>query len=486
MKAQKILLGMFLFLSLVSCSKWIDVKPSDRLSEEMVFTNQEGFLKALNGVYVELANTSLYGQSMTAAEIDVMAQYYYINSSTNPYYYFTMFNYTTSSTKTSFDNVWKKAYELIANCNVIIEKCGDSNAVLPAPYFGIVKGEALALRALLHFDMLRLFGPIWSEENKTVPSIPYVTTTGSEVSPLLTAQQVIENVVADLNAARVLLQDSDPVITEGVRNTANSSGSNDLYYRQYRFNYYAVKALLARVYLWEADKTNALNLAKEIISEVQVPGKEIFPFVSNAAATQSDKPDRMFSSEVLFSLYTINRVTMYNTLFSAQQEQYARLSFNAGNSDNARVNELYDDDNDYRYRIWENVNVEGASVLTNQKYKDYTDAPGRYMIPLIRLSELYLIAAECTDELTEGISYLNEVRTSRNCFSLSPTSLDELNTAITTEFRKETIGEGQMFFYYKRHAMQTIPNNAGLTGTKTMVLSNYVVPLPDSEISLRN
>lgn len=472
-------------LTSVSCKKWIDVKPSDRLSEDMLFSSRDGYLKALNGVYVDLANTAVYGQNMSAAALDVLAQYYYMVSSTHPYYNYTMFTYTADNTRLGFDNMWKKSYELIANCNVIIEKCGDQNPLLPAPYFGIVKGEALALRALLHFDMLRLFGPIWSEEKKSIPAIPYKTTAATEVTPLLSAAEVMEKVMADLTAARDLLREADPVLTEGVRNAANPAGTNDLFFRQYRLNFYAVRALMARAQLWMQEKNAAFQEAKAILEEVQSPSKPVFPYVTNAAATSADKPDRMFSTEVMFSLYTINRVNMYNNVFSASIQPGARLSFNAGNADMARVNEMYDDENDYRRRIWENVTLENGTLLTNQKYKDYVDAPGRYMIPLIRLSELLLIGAECSGTLEEGRAYLNALRAARNCVSLSPGSEAELKTAITAEFRKEMIGEGQMFFYYKRNAMQTVPNNAALTGTKTMVLENYVVPLPDSEISLR-
>lgn len=483
----KVFFGCLLFALLSgSCRKWIDVKPSDRLSETILFSDREGFLKALNGVYVELTNTSLYGQHMTASAVDVMAQYYFMTTSTQPYYDYTMFNYTSSNPKTGFDNAWKKAYELIANCNVLIEACGDRNPVLPEPYFGIVKGEALALRAMLHFDMLRLFGPAWSEAQKSAPAIPYKTSSATEVTPLLSSEEVMTKVMADLSQAMDLLKDTDPVLTEGVRNGANPSGTNDLYFRQYRLNYYAVKALMARAYLWKGDKVNAFRVATELLQEVQVAGKEIFPYVTYSAATSAEKPDRVFSTEVLFSLYTINRVNMYNTLFSASLDQGLRLSFNGGNSDMARVAELYDDENDYRRRIWENVTVEGGTVLTNQKYKDYVDAPGRYMIPLVRLSELLLMAAECSSTLEEGTGYLNTLRGARNCVSLNPTGPDGLKAAITSEFRKEMIGEGQLFFYYKRNFVTTVPNNAALTGTKTMVLDNYKVPLPDSEISLRS
>ncbi|GGH61399.1 hypothetical protein HNQ91_001056 [Filimonas zeae] len=473
-------------LAFSSCKKWIDVKPTDKLSEEMLFADKEGFLKALNGVYVELANNALYGEKMSVSTIDVLAQYYYITSTTHSSYYTTMFTYTQNSPRAAFEGIWKKAYELVVNSNIIINKCGEANPLLPAPYFGIVKGEALALRAMLHFDMLRLFGPVWSEATRGSASVPYNTAPLPTVTPLLPADTVIQRVIDDLTAAAALLKEADPVITEGVRHTASASGDNSLHYRQYRLNYYAVKALLARAYLWKHDKENALKEAKEILAEVQKPAKPIFPYVTQAAAKHVETPDRLFSTEVFFGLYTVNRFNLYTQLFAPERDQYSRLRFSNNDDNFSRVNEMLDDQNDYRRDAWAALNTTSGSFVTHLKYFDYTKAAWRYMVPLIRLSEVLLIAAECSNTVEEGRTYLNAVRNSRNCVSITPADAAALKSAITREFRKEVIGEGQMFFYYKRNASLSIPNNAALTGTKAMTLPNYVVPLPESEISVRN
>lgn len=486
MKFPCILFITICLLGFNSCTKWIDVKPTDRLAEGVLFTNSAGYIKALNGVYSEMAHNNLYGRFLTSSTIDAMAQYYFITSSTNVYYNYAMFDYAQANTKFGFDNAWKKAYELIVNLNVIIEQSGNAPSTkLPEPYYGVVKGEALALRAMLHLDLLRLFGPIWSETNKSVACIPYTTSTKNEVTPLLSSEEIMQHIEEDLKVSIELLRTSDPILTAGVRNNANPAGPNDFYYRQYRLNYFAVKALLARANLWKGDKVNALKNAQEIIEGAKIEGKEIFPFVTSGAAISADKPDRMFSTEVLFSLYTIHREDMYNYIFAANQEAFLRLSFNGGDNNMSRVDNLYDDKNDYRYRIWENVNVTGKLVLTNQKFKNHVEASGRFMMPLIRLSELYLIAAECTSNLEEAKVYLNKIRTNRNVFSLAPQDPIQLKNFITSEFRKEVLGEGQMFFYYKRHAATSIPNHAALVGEKGMQLAKYQVPLPESEISMR-
>jgi hypothetical protein len=60
-----------------------------------------------------------------------------------------------------------------------------------------------------------------------------------------------------------------------------------------------------------------------------------------------------------------------------------------------------------------------------------------------------------------------------------------LTTEITKEYKKEFIGEGQLFFFYKRNNTTAIPNGAATSGNVTMGALQYVVPLPDSEINFQ-
>ena len=486
MKIKILSIFMILTFLLSACSKWVDVKPTDRLAEDQLFSTREGYLSALNGVYIELTNADIYGGNMTVSSLDAMAQYYYMTLTTHQFYDFTTFSYTSDKTKPVFDNMWKKAYELIVNCNVIIERCGEnSNELLPPPYFGLVKGEALALRAMLHFDMLRLFGPIYSQADRNKPCIPYNKSSRPQVSALLGSEEIMQNIISDLNAAITLLKEADPIITEGLLHRNNPNGANDLFYRQYRLNYYAAKALLARAYLWMQDKENAGKEAKEILAETLNPNKPIFKLgVIDPAAIPPDF-DHMVVREIMFSLFTLDRQNIFNDFFSPDLDKGLRLSFNNNDDNLARKNELYDDQNDYRLKAWTTQTNTTATYLTHIKFDVTTNTQGPYMMPLIRLSEVLLIAAECSNTIDEGTYYLNVVRNSRGCVSLAPTTTAQLKDYITREFRKEVFGEGQMFFYYKRNAMTAVPNHASLTGTKQMSLTNYVVPLPVSETSVR-
>jgi hypothetical protein len=108
----------------------------------------------------------------------------------------------------------------------------------------------------------------------------------------------------------------------------------------------------------------------------------------------------------------------------------------------------------------------------------------RYMVPLIRLSEVYLIAAEGAPTREEALGYINTVRAHRSCRNLEGDNFD-LQETITAEFAREVIGEGQLFYYYKRLGMEQMISGTAASGTYGMVLSNYVMPLPSSETDKR-
>ena len=299
-----------LLIATTSCESWIDVEPTDRLSEDKVFSTQKGFLQSLNGIYSEMNNSSVYGGNLSAGIIDVMAQYYNAGSDNGyTYYYPARYDYNNTSLKNTFESVWSKMYNLITSANIIIEKCDQTN-VLSAQYQKMIKGEALAIRAMLHLDLLRIFGPIMSV-NATELAIPYMTLSDQNIQDILTADVVINKIISDLGQASQLLEATDPIITDGVMSQPTAEDNTDLCYRQYRLNYYAVQALLARANLWKGDKAAALEIAKDVISEAG----STFPFVSYASATGS-KPNRVFSSEVMFSLYNVNRINVYRKYFA--------------------------------------------------------------------------------------------------------------------------------------------------------------------------
>lgn len=492
--------GIFTCAALVSCTDWLAVDLEDSILEDKLFETNEGYTSVLNGVYADL--NTYYGSTLSMGVIDAMAKLYNIGLTHNYYSYFS-YDFEGNTFEGTSGALWTGLYRLIANLNVLLEKCDGAESTLFPNYYPYVKGEALALRAMLHFDLLRLYGPIYTEESKSGSAIPYQETTDKTIQPLLSAEAVIDKVIRDLTAASELLKD-DVVRTDGVLNNDSEDPNEtaDFRYRQFRLNYYAVQGLLARAYLWKGDKEKAYTTAKAIITEVEE--KKTFDWTPKADVQTPTNPDLLFSTEVMFSLYNLKRVNTYNNLFKYTTSYSSALTFSGNSMEDgvkkSKINWFFDELNDLRRtEMWEvgriEENQESGTTTEHEalffnKYKDIqTTATRRYMIPLLRMSEIYLIAAETCPDITEGLGYVNAIRDHRNCVRIDEANVaskEELQEYIDSEFYRETIGEGQIFFYYKRHAKTKVLgctdsdfSYADWYGVEvSMKLSDYVWPLP--------
>jgi len=492
-------------LLMPSCSDWLEVDMEDEILENQLYETNGGFVASLNGVYTKMNET--YGSDLSMTTLDVMAQYYDVaQNSMHQFYDFANYKFSQEKVEKKSGDIWTNLYELIANLNLLLEHCDGAGTALQANYYPYVKGEALALRAMLHFDLLRLYGPIYSPATENELTIPYEETSSKDIQPLLPAKEVMVKVIKDLEAAADLLKE-DKIRTEGVMNSdsENPNENADFRYRQYRLNYYAVQALLARAYMWIDDKERAYTIATDLIKENKE--KNVFPWTPKAKVQATDKPDRIFSTEALFCLFNMSRVNLFDTYFKKSAKISNALTFKGETltDDYGKLIYFYTEENDLRRgdNMWsaetlEETNEFGATstqkTLCFSRYDDVADNSIRYMIPLIRMSEVYLIAAECAAaraDLKEAIGYINDIRRNRNCVNLELKDSDtkeKILPYITDEFAREMIGEGQLYFYYKRHAMTSILSGTSFSywgTTYNMDLQNYVWPLPKVETDKR-
>lgn len=460
---------LMLCLGLVSCSGWLDVRPYDAISEQDLTSTPDGFKKLLNGVYIELCREELYGLSLGCEMVEIMGGAYEIGSDANvwgEYVDLANYDYRTEYWRMRLDGVWNKAYSLILDCNKIISLSEGKESLFASGEYEIIKGEAYALRAMLHFDMLRLFGPVFSLDAGG-ESIPYYDGITLVPNERLSASDALTAVVLDLLEARKLLG-NDPVIGHGPMMESSPDGDNFLRYRAFRLNYYAVTALLARAYMWAGDKDSAFSYASEVME-----ASDAFPFVSRTDVIGTDDPDRIFSSEVLFALNTTERTNLFLDYFSPSRTTFTLRMESSLNNDvifgGAQTTGGYQDD--YRNRAgW------GSSGANRYCYKFAPMAQSgdlrSTMIPLIRIGEMYLIAAEC-----RGVSYLNALRKSRG---ISQNLTDIGENILEYEYVRELYAEGQLFFMYKRRYGDIIRS---ATPSKNVRASEdvFVIPLPDTE-----
>jgi len=470
-----ILLCLLTFI-LGSCKKYLEIQPEDKYTEEQIFSSENAINEVLNGLYGSLANTSLYGAQLSSTTIELMGQRYnvYPNSSSNinnvTYPRLQSYSYSDNNVQKIFDGIWTQAYSTIIQANNFIRNLDQAtvNGVIASSNASLLKGEAIGIRALLHFDMLRLFGPVYLT-SATSAAIPYYTKADAKAQPILPAKQALDSVLKDLSLAATLLA-NDPVIGNGI--TASKNFYNG--YRNQRLNYYAIKALQARVYLYGGNKTAAYDAAKVIIEQ----GEKWFPWLSySSIVSETSNPDRIFSTEVLFGIYNSTMYTNYTSYFSSDLVKEDLLT----SEPERLISTFENNENDYRYTTtW----LSTAKGRTLYKYADIEDKtkPWRFIQPLIRKSEMYYILAETETNPAAALNYLNTVRYNRGLTPLA--SVYDINEEIMKEYQKEFYGEGQIFFYYKRLNVPYIPD-ATMGYSWATVSPVYEVPLPLSETTPR-
>ncbi|MDR1273391.1 MAG: RagB/SusD family nutrient uptake outer membrane protein [Odoribacteraceae bacterium] len=470
-----------LSLSLASCDKWLDVQPEASVSAEELFSREEGFFEAINGVYSRCADNMFYGGLFTVELQDALMQ----NYSYEPQ------DYTTYAKTAAFDlkdemfkwrlaTAWGAAYAAIVNCNLVLEHVDKRREIFREGMYELVKGEALALRAFLHFDILRLFSPSF-KAGAGEPAIPYVTAYSNRVTPLSSVEAVMTRVAEDLTAAKALLA-NDPIRdaayvvgynTDGDTITEQDHPELFLQNRRHRLNYYAACGALARVYLCMERHADALREADEVIRANK------FKWVNPALllAEPGDK-DYIMYPELVFAWYNEgNEVNLRDRYNNATVGYFIHTT---------HLKNIYETESvgggDYRYNGWFKMSSSNEKYQIVKYARNTAEVGNKHFLvmPAIRLSEMYYIAAEAAFPTDPALAweYLNTVRLHRNVVGASADFTGEL----LKEYRKETFAEGQAFYAYKR-LDRSITSEAGLVHDPAGI---YAFPLPDDEIEFGN
>ena len=462
---KKVLYSYFLITVMLTtgCKKWVEVSPRLEIREEEFFTSETAFREAMNGVYYTMGSNAMYGGEMTWGMVDVLGDMYSmeIQSGSRPspeYIPVSLKDFKAATVETRIAGIWGGSYQCIANINNLIKNLdlADSSIFTNGHAREQLYGEALGLRAFLHFDLVRLFGQIPTAAGN-ISAIPYVDSYSTSVKPLIPVQEVMKRVEADLLRAEQLLA-QDPIILARVSSQAG------LTTRKIKFNYYAVKALQARMHMWNGDHEQALLAAQTIIDAA--PGR--FPWTPiNRVSVEFPSRDRLLSSELIFSL-VIDKIVQHTTgiVNNVFEPVYGATVYN---TNSLSISETK------RQQVFETTTA-GLTDLRNLYLIDVEEAPGNgsikaivysklkqaiygtdtmgYRMPVFRISEMYYIAAECLakSQPTKAIELLNTVRSRRGILSELPSSLtaSEILAEIGKEYRKEFTCEGQVFFFKKR------------------------------------
>ena len=432
--------------SLSSCvNDWLDVAPSDGTDADAALTSSSDLAAARTGMYAALKGNSnlvdYYGQQFFVYG-DVHAgddyQYNNIGGSNRASFYYDM-NYQTasefSSSISSSNVAWKSPYIVIGRANRIIaaaEGGALSDAAEAKATIDQYAAEAKVLRALAHFDLVRIYGKPYTEDQGASLGVPLVTGVleSNAKSARSTVAEVYTQVVKDL--------------TEAISSNALATETEPGY-----VSVWGAKAILSRVYLNMGDYANALSVAEDIIKN---SGAALWTRDQYFKAWDASTPNE---SEFLFRLNVAGSTDNndLNGIGNLQQrdgyeEMVATKKF---------VDMLTSDPKDVRNDMFLPATAakEVAIYGTNKVFLNKLRGQGGNLrnvtiVPIIRLSEVYLTAAECAfrnNDKTKAVEYLNDLVKNRTTTVASLATVDNITLErILIERRKELIGEGQRYF----------------------------------------
>lgn len=473
-------------LCLTGCEDWLDVSPKTQIKSDDNFSTEQGYKDALTGVYLLLTDESLYGKELTFGMLDAMGQYYTGMATNNTYRYDAAFDYENAECEQRINSIWSKAYTALSNDNELIAHIDEADrTIFAGRNYHLIRGEAYALRAFLHFDLIRLWGASYAKD-KNHKCIPYMKSVTADVPPLSTVEEALGLCLSDLAVAEHELSRDPVIVGEGNTSTEKEVENADVNYerdRTFKLNYYGVKLLQARIYLYMGLHDEALAAAESVIQQgtfYWTPDEEI-----NVA--EDEQRNRIFAEELVFALYDSDLRIRYSSYFTSSNQ----MSLIMNETSYHAIYELFNTGyfGDYRY-AYQNKELDGKRY--NTKYMQPMSGNTRYMhrIPLMRLSEAYYIAAECelvaNQNIEACIRHLNTVRSHRNLIDDLPLNLtkEEAYEEIRKEYLKEFVCEGQIYYYYKRLNYERIPieTAVGSSISTTYVAPNYTFPLPDDEV----
>lgn len=484
---------IYLFVALfatTSCENFLNITPEGQSKRDPQLSTPQGIEDAMYGVYSQLRSTTLYGQELHFQTLEVLAHNLHCGGNT-VIEALGKFEYENTNVKSIFEEVWTAMYRNISNVNSVLDAplVAEANGY---PYT-IYRGEALGLRAFMHFDLIRLFAEQYTV-NPEAEGIPYATEFSLKTPDFESLEKNYEHILADLHEAEALLDNENEYENVG----------NYMLDRQIHFNKYAVWATLARVYMTKGDKENAAKYAKMVIEDGKYTLKE-------KTEVQDDLAGVLSKKECIFGVY---HPGFYTQVYAKLQQTTTRYSLNLRN-DYAKIYERDNSGNDFRVDAYFSAAVGSSDVYRLSKltniYELRDEATPDYLIRginMIRIPEMYYILAEALLESNydAALGYYNTVREHRGLIALGETideptepepaepeptepetvadgdvAVENLLTIarINDERFKEYIGEGQTFFNMKRLNLPIVSFDGATTYEASKNI--YVVPVPDAE-----
>lgn len=448
-----------------ACKDVIEVEPIFQKDGAQIFTSLNDYQFSLTGAYALFRRTGYFGSggqtTSTWANLPDMMTDNLVQTGEDLANWQPQTNWVFTTDENDIEVAWIAAYSVISQANLTLRGI-DAFVSVDAARVNRIKGQALAIRAMAHFDLLRFWGEEY-DRNSSKLGIPYVTEADVELKPArLTVKQTWDKIFVDMLAAETALASVTGI------NTATNKSNLDVN---------AIRGLLARMYLYSKDYASAESYASMVITAAPLASRANFPNIWKDAS----------SAEVLWSV-----------AFNAGEGSPAFGVHLAANNRNrfrptAALEATFDQVNDVRFASYFASRVLGANnrrILT--KYLGRATAVDNLVNwKALRTGEMFLIRAEARARQggvkeVSGLADLNELRAAR-ITGYTPVLLigNPLLDAIELERRKELVGEGHRWFDLKRTSRNIARTERVLNSTVLTLAPTskyWVWPIPQGEI----
>jgi starch-binding outer membrane protein, SusD/RagB family len=416
---------------LAACDSPLDTDPTASIDAETALTNARGVELALNGAYAGLRSGNIYG-NVHMVYPDLYADNLDFTGTFQTDREVALRNISTSNGQVL--STWASSFNVISRANYLLEAIGNVQG-LTSEQQSRFRGEALFIRALTYFDLVRLFGgvPLVLEPSRGVGPTSLVSRS--------TAQEVYARVIQDLEEAAPLLPNSR------VQGRATRQAAN---------------ALLARTYLETGQNAQARDRATAVINS------GLYTLVPNFRSIWTTKHSQESIFELHFTINTSNSLAFW--YFPAALG--GRLGF-------APTAELF---NSFEANDSGRAATIGLSGSQRYGFKYHRVANGDDNVVILRLAEMYLIRAEANARLNADAALVRaDINAVRARAGVAPLGAEvsgqaALLTAILQERRWELAFEGHRFFDLRRH---------GVAVTRLSIPANRLLfPIPQSELDV--
>ena len=483
---KKYIIALFAIVALAtSCQDFLTEDPVMSQSTELTLSDYNGLNKAVAGAYSPLASSNWYGAFFVLdAEMRAGNAMIPINTSFQSGRMSVPYHMTYEPSSTS--GLWGTAYYLISACNNVINAIDNNEnlvtSIVSQADLNNLKAEALGLRALAHFDLLRLYSRLDGSNGEygicviTTPQLP------TDMPARATVEESYAQIIKDLTDAESLM--SDDYQRSGVTD-AKATINKDV-----------IQALLARVYLYHKDYAKASEYASKIINcgRYQLWTADQYTSVwGNEVAGNG--------GEVIFEVYG-KQTNAYDAWWEGPSHMTNPLGY-ADCAATAQLTELFEDgdirgttgvrgdatdkrDDGKVMFCTDQKEVSGGQLWTMKYFGkgdgNATSTPDFSNTIVLRLSEMYLIRAEAAvnGSGTTALADLNAIRAARGASLL--TSAGKADVAL--ERRLELNFEGHLWFDLDRTGGSVSYSDANLTRNIEPTSKFWALPIPKLQVDI--